>query len=281
MHASIPDPHSDVKKALQEDLGSGDISAFAIDPQTRAQAGLLCRENALLCGRDWFEESFRQVDPNCHIEWLAKEGEALQADQLVCRIDGPARALLSAERTAMNFLQTLSGTATTTRKFVELIEGTGCRLLDTRKTIPGLRLAQKYAVRCGGGLNHRIGLYDAFLLKENHLVAAGGIGPAVEAARALDAEKLLEVEVENLDELRQALAAGVDRILLDNFSLPQLREAVQIVDSRIELEASGDITEANIRAVAETGVDFISIGALTKHLRAIDFSLRFEPFSPR
>ena len=276
MHTPPPSLHSDVKKALQEDIGSGDISAFAIAPQARAQAVLLCRESALLCGRDWLEESFRQVDTDCRIEWLVDEGDPLQADQPVCHIEGPARALLSAERTAMNFLQTLSGTATATRKLVEQIEDTGCRLLDTRKTIPGLRLAQKYAVCCGGGLNHRIGLYDAFLLKENHLMAAGGIVPAVRAARALDAEKLLEVEVENMEELHQALAAGVDRILLDNFSLPQLREAVRIVDGAIELEASGDITEANIRAVAETGVDYISIGALTKHLRAVDFSLRFE-----
>ncbi len=268
--------HSDVKKALDEDLGSGDISAFAIAPQARSRAELLCREDALLCGCDWFDESFRQIDADCRIQWLAQEGDSLRPGQVVCRISGPARALLSAERTALNFLQTLSGTATTTRRFVERIEGTGCRLLDTRKTLPGLRLAQKYAVRCGGGLNHRIGLYDAFLLKENHLVAAGGIAPAVRTARALDAKKLLEVEVENLEELHQAREAGVDRILLDNFSLPQLREAVRIVDGAIELEASGNITEANIRAVAETGVDYISIGALTKHLRAIDFSMRFE-----
>jgi nicotinate-nucleotide pyrophosphorylase (carboxylating) len=265
-----------VKKALEEDIGSGDISSFSIAENTRASARLISRETALLCGREWFDEAFRQVDPSTRIEWLTDEATEIVEDQVLCRIEGPARALLSAERSAMNLLQTLSGTATTTRRFVSLIEGTGCRLLDTRKTIPGLRLAQKYAVRCGGGVNHRIGLFDAFLLKENHLIAAGGIAAAVRAARDIDPDRLLEVEVESLDELEQARDAGVDRILLDNFPLPQLREAVALIDHAIELEASGDITESNIRAVAETGVDYISIGALTKHLRAIDFSIRFE-----
>ncbi len=269
-----------VKKALQEDIGDGDISSFAIAENATARARLVCREAALLCGREWFDETFRQVDASIRIEWLAEEGAPVEADQIVCRIEGPARALLSAERTAMNLLQTLSGTATATRHYLSLIEGTGCRLLDTRKTIPGLRLAQKYAVACGGGVNHRIGLFDAFLLKENHLIAAGGIAPAVARARAIDPEKLLEVEVESLDELVEARDAGVDRILLDNFSLQQMREAVALIDGRIPLEASGDITEANIREVAETGVDFISIGALTKHLRAIDFSMRFELPTP-
>lgn len=265
-----------VKKALEEDLGSGDISSFAIDENTPASARLISRESALLCGCPWFDEAFAQVDPATRVTWLAEEGAAIGPNQLLCRIEGSARALLSAERTAMNFLQTLSGTASTTRRFADLIDGTGCRLLDTRKTIPGLRLAQKYAVLCGGGVNHRIGLFDAFLLKENHLIAAGGIAPAVARARALDPGKLLEVEVENLDELIQARDARVDRILLDNFSIGELREAVRLIDGVIELEASGDITENTIRAVAESGVDFISIGALTKHLRAIDFSMRFE-----
>jgi len=265
-----------VKKTLEEDIGNGDISSFSIAEDTPASARLISRETALLCGREWFDEAFHQVDPSTRVEWLVDEASEISEDQVLCRIEGSARALLSAERSAMNLLQTLSGTATTTRRFVKLIEGTGCRLLDTRKTIPGLRLAQKYAVCCGGGVNHRIGLFDAFLLKENHLIAAGGIAAAVKAARAIDPDKLLEVEVESLDELRQARDAGVDRILLDNFSLPQLREAVALIDHAIELEASGDITESNIRAVAETGVDFISIGALTKHLRAIDFSMRFE-----
>ncbi len=265
-----------VKNALHEDLGSGDISSFSIDENRPASARLISRESALLCGCPWFDEAFAQVDASTRVNWLAEEGAPIGPDQVLCRIEGPARALLSAERTAMNFLQTLSGTATTTRRFADLIDGTGCRLLDTRKTIPGLRLAQKYAVRCGGGVNHRIGLFDAFLLKENHLIAAGGIAPAVERARALDPGKLLEVEVESLDELIQARDAGVDRILLDNFSIGDLREAVRLIDGAIELEASGDITERNIRAVAETGVDFISIGALTKHLHAIDFSMRFE-----
>ncbi len=269
-----------VKNALKEDIGDGDISSFSISVNTRSRARLVSRETALLCGRAWFDETFRQVDPSARIEWLVEEGSPIEPDQVLCRIEGPARALLSAERTAMNFLQTLSGTATTTRHYVALIEGTGCRLLDTRKTIPGLRLAQKYAVACGGGVNHRIGLFDAFLLKENHLIAAGGIAPAVARARSIDPEKLLEVEVESLDELIQARDAGVDRILLDNFSLQQMRKAVALIDGRIELEASGDITEANIRKVAETGVDFISIGALTKHLRAIDYSMRFELPTP-
>ena len=269
-----------VKKALREDIGDGDISSFSIDEGSSARASLISREQAVLCGRAWFDEAFRQVDDTMTIEWLAAEGSIIEPDQRLCRIDGPARALLSAERTAMNFLQTLSGTATTTRRFVSLIEGTGCHLLDTRKTIPGLRLAQKYAVRCGGGLNHRIGLFDAFLLKENHLMAAGGIARAVARARALDPNRLLEVEVETMEELRQARDAGVDRILLDNFSLDRLREAVALIDGAIELEASGNITESNIRAMAETGVDYISIGALTKHLRAVDFSLRFEASIP-
>lgn len=272
---------SSVEIALNEDLGSGDISAFAIAGNALAQAHLLCREEAVLCGQAWFDESFRLIDPTVQVEWQCREGDKLTTDQILCRIEGPARALLSAERTAMNFLQTLSGTATATRHHVDLIEGTGCRLLDTRKTLPGLRLAQKYAVRCGGGMNHRVGLYDAFLLKENHLLAAGGIVPAVKAARRIDPRKLLEVEVENLDELRQALDAGVDRILLDNFSLADLRRAVERVNGEIELEASGDITETNIRAVAETGVDFISMGALTKHLRAIDFSMRIDTITAR
>ncbi len=269
-----------VKKALREDIGDGDISSFSIDEGSSARASLISREQAVLCGRAWFDEAFRQVDDTTNIEWLAEEGAIIEPDQRLCHIDGPAQALLSAERTAMNFLQTLSGTATTTRRFVSLIEGTGCQLLDTRKTIPGLRLAQKYAVRCGGGINHRIGLFDAFLLKENHLMAAGGIARAVERARALDPDKLLEVEVETMEELRQARDAGVDRILLDNFSLDRLREAVALIGGAIELEASGNISESNIRAVAETGVDYISIGALTKHLRAVDFSLRFEPSIP-
>lgn len=266
---------SSIQQALEEDLGTGDLTAQLIPADKSLQVRLICRERAILCGCEWFEQAFKQLDPTAEISWQATDGDALHGEQTVCEISGNARALLSAERTALNFLQTLSATATSTHHYQELISNTGCRILDTRKTIPGMRLAQKYAVRCGGGLNHRIGLFDAYLLKENHLAAAGSIKTAVEQARRLNPEVLVEVEVEDLDQLEQAIAAQVDRALLDNFSLDKLRQAVEINEGRIELEASGNINEQTIRQVAETGVDFISIGALTKHVRAIDFSLRF------
>lgn len=266
---------SDVTRALEEDLGQGDITALLIDESAQLKVRLLCREQAVLCGSEWFNDVFLRLDRNTDIQWRAKDGDHLQQDQIVCEVTGNARALLSAERSAINFLQTLSGTATVTNHYQNLINSTRCKILDTRKTIPGLRYAQKYAVSCGGGLNHRIGLFDAFLLKENHLAAAGGIRQAVARAREIKANALLEVEVENLEQLQQAIDAQVDRVLLDNFSEDLLREAVALNQQNVELEASGNITDQNILKVAQTGIDFISIGALTKHLRAIDFSLRF------
>ena len=264
-----------IRIALEEDLGNGDITASLIPEDKQLQVRLLCREAAVLCGTAWFDEAFLQLDSSIKIEWSANDGDAISADQVLCKLGGNARALLSGERTALNFLQTLSATATVSRHYASLVQHTRCRILDTRKTIPGLRLAQKYAVSCGGGENHRIGLFDAFLLKENHLAAAGSISEAVKAARHEKNTALVEVEVENLEQLNEAIEAGADRVLLDNFSLPQMREAVSLTEGRLQLEASGNITDQTIVEIAETGIDFISIGALTKHVRAIDFSLRF------
>ncbi|NNE64031.1 MAG: carboxylating nicotinate-nucleotide diphosphorylase [Gammaproteobacteria bacterium] len=265
----------DVKHALAEDIGDGDISAQLIDASRQLHTRLVVREDATLCGVAWVEETFRQCDESIAIEWFADDGDFVTADTVVCNISGPARPLLSAERTALNFLQTLSATATITKHYADLIRHTRCRVLDTRKTIPHLRLAQKYAVKCGGGLNHRIGLFDAFLVKENHLAACGSIATAVERARKLKPGVLLEVEVESLEEYRQAIDAQVDRVLLDNFSIEETRQAVEINHGSVQLEASGNITDQSLIAIAETGVDFISIGAITKHIRAIDFSLRY------
>jgi len=262
--------------ALDEDVGSGDISAELIDASARLETELLVREDAVLCGCLWFDEVFRQCDDSIDIDWRAKDGESIAGGDVVARISGPARPILTAERSALNFLQTLSATATATRRYADIIEGTGCRILDTRKTIPQLRHAQKYAVVCGGGTNHRIGLFDAYLIKENHLAACGGIAEAAARARQLHPDRLLEIEVETLDQLRQAIEAGADRVLLDNFSIEQMREAVALNAHRLELEASGNIDTGNLREVAETGVDFASSGALTKHVRAIDFSLRYR-----
>lgn len=270
---------STVTTALAEDVGGGDLTAQLIPVDRNSRATVITREPAVLCGRAWFDEVFRQIDRNVRISWSAKDGDRVRADQVLCALEGPSRALLTGERTALNFLQSLSGTATVTRQYVDAISGTQCRILDTRKTIPGLRLAQKYAVRCGGGTNHRIGLFDAILVKENHIAAAGSIAAAVGEARRVDSKVMLEVEVENFDELQQALDAGVDRILLDNFSLDDMRRAVQATrqhrNPKIELEASGNMSLETLRPVAETGVDFISVGGLTKHLRAIDLSMRF------
>ena len=265
-----------VANALDEDVGSGDISAELIDEATQLQTELLVRENAVLCGRPWFDEVFRQCDASIQLNWLAEDGDNVSANQVVCEISGNARGLLTAERSALNFLQTLSATATETHRYVRLVADTGCRILDTRKTIPQLRHAQKYAVLCGGGHNHRIGLFDAYLIKENHLAACGSISAAAARARSSHPDKLLEVEVESLEQLVKAIDAGVDRVLLDNFSLAETREAVALAGNRVELEASGNIDEQSLVAVASTGVDFISIGALTKHIRAIDFSLRYR-----
>ena len=265
----------DVKSALTEDVGSGDISAMLIDASETLEMQLLVREDAILCGTAWFREAFTQCDSSIQINWSASDGERITSDSTLCNISGPARAMLTAERTALNFLQTLSGTATVTNHYVDCIEHTNCRILDTRKTIPHLRRAQKYAVLCGGGMNHRIGLYDAYLIKENHLAASGSIRAAVESGRKAQPDCFLEVEVEDLNQLQQAIDAGADRVLLDNFSIEAMKQAVELSDNQIELEASGNITDETLLQIAETGVDFISIGALTKHLRAIDFSLRF------
>jgi nicotinate-nucleotide pyrophosphorylase (carboxylating) len=265
----------DVELALQEDIGSGDISALLIDEGKLLTTRLLVREDAVLCGTAWFEQAFKQCDERIQLDWQAQDGDRVSADSILCQISGPARAILTAERTALNFLQTLSGTATTTRFYVDKINQTSCRILDTRKTIPHLRLAQKYAVTCGGGMNHRIGLFDAYLIKENHLAACGSIQKAVERGRAFQPDRLLEVEVETLEQLQQAIDAKVDRALIDNFSIVEMKQAVKMTANRIQLEASGNITDESLLSIANTGVDFISIGALTKHLRAVDFSLRF------
>ena len=262
--------------ALDEDVGSGDISGSLIDAEARLETELLLREDAVLCGCQWFDEVFRQCDERIDIHWLAGDGDSVPANSVVCEVSGPARGLLMAERSALNFLQTLSGTATLTRSYTDQIKHSNCRILDTRKTIPQLRIAQKYAVLCGGGSNHRIGLFDAYLIKENHLAAGGGIAKTVARARELHPEKLLEVEVENLTQLQQAIDVGVDRALLDNFSVEDMANAVELNQKRIELEASGNVELEQLVEIAATGVNFISIGALTKHLRAIDFSLRYR-----
>ncbi len=267
-----------VRDALAEDIGSGDLTARLIPENTQASAELITREDAVLCGLAWFDEVFRQLDPAIHTDWRARDGEAIRAGQLLCRLTGPARAILSGERSALNFLQTLSGTATATRRYVDAVRGMKTAILDTRKTLPGLRRAQKFAVACGGGQNHRLGLYDAILIKENHIAAAGSVTAALVQARAtVAADVPVEVEVENLAQLREAIAAGANHLLLDNFDLAGLRDAVQAADGRAVLETSGGVTLDNIRTIAETGVDFISVGALTKHVRAVDLSLRFLP----
>lgn len=262
--------------ALAEDLGAGDLTADLIDTGARSEAGILCREPAVICGRPWVDEVFRQIDAAVTLEWQVQDGQQVDAGTLLCRLAGRSRSLLSGERTALNFLQTLSATATVTRRYADALAGTVTRVLDTRKTLPGLRLAQKYAVRCGGGHNHRLGLYDAILIKENHILAAGSISAAVARARALHPGVRLEVEVENLDELGQALGSGPDIVMLDNFSLADMAEAVRRVAGRVPLEVSGNVDIDGIRAIAATGVDYISVGALTKHVRAVDLSMRFS-----
>ena len=263
-------------RALQEDVATGDITARLIAEKAQASARIITREDGVLCGKAFVNETFQQVDSSCQLTWQASDGDAIAADSLLCRITGPARALLTAERTALNFLQLLSGTASTAAHYAARVAHTRVTLLDTRKTIPGLRLAQKYAVTCGGCDNHRIGLFDAFLIKENHIAAAGGISAAVLAARQIAPDKPVEVEVENADELKQALDAGADRIMLDNFSVPDLKAAVAYTNGRAQLEASGNVTDETLVSIAETGVDLISIGALTKHVTALDLSMRME-----
>ncbi len=265
-----------VANAVEEDCGSGDLTAGLIPANKKGHATVITREPAVLCGIAWFERCFRTFDPNVAITWQAKDGETVNANQTLCDIRGNARALLSAERPALNFLQTLSATATLTRKYVDAIAGTRAAILDTRKTIPGLRLAQKYAVKTGGGTNHRIGLYDGILIKENHIAAAGGIAPALKQAFALAAKNVtVQIEVENLAQLELALSGGAQLILLDNFTPAVISEAVKLSANRAQLEASGGITLANVRNYAETGVDRISIGALTKDIKAVDLSMRF------
>lgn len=266
-----------VSIALKEDVGSGDLTAGLVPAASLTTAGIMVREPAVLCGLDWATEAFRQTDPSIHIEWMAADGDRLSAGDSVCRLEGHARTLLTAERVALNFLQTLSATATRAQHYVDAVAGTGVRILDTRKTIPGLRLAQKYAVTCGGASNHRIGLFDAILIKENHIEAAGSISAALRAAHEL-AEVEVEIEVESLEQLSEALDAGARRVLLDNFSLEQLVAAVRANAGRARLEASGGIDLSSVRAIAETGVDDISVGELTKDVQAVDLSMRFSGF---
>ena len=265
-----------VTRALLEDVGTGDLTASLIDSSALASATIMTREAGILCGMRFASEAFRQTDPACQLDWRLEDGDSLSAGDELCRIQGPARALLTAERTALNFIQLLSGTATTASRYAARVAHTRVKLLDTRKTLPGLRLAQKYAVACGGCHNHRIGLFDAFLIKENHIAAAGSISAAISTARRAATGKLIEVEVETAEELHQALDAGADRIMLDNFSLEQLCEAVKAARGRAELEASGNVTDETLVSIAETGVDLISIGALTKHVRALDLSMRLD-----
>ena len=269
-----------VATALAEDVGDGDLTALLVDSDAVVGATIIARESLHLAGQPWVDEVFAQLDNKIVVDWYVGDGQTAEADDVICKLVGPARALLTGERTALNFLQTLSSTATITASYVKAVEGSGARILDTRKTLPGLRLAQKYAVACGGGMNHRIGLFDAILIKENHIKSAGSIAAALQRARDLDVEVLIEVEVESHDELLEALNAGATRILLDNFAIEELRRAVETNQSygyvAAELEASGNITLESIRAIAETGVDYISTGALTKNVAAIDLSMLFR-----
>lgn len=264
-----------VALALAEDIGSGDVTASLIDADTFSEARIISREKAILCGVAWADETFRQVDKRIIIDWHHGDGDQVGADAVLCTLRGPARGMLTAERVALNFVQTLSATATATHAYVELVKHTHCKILDTRKTLPGLRTAQKYAVLCGGGANHRIGLYDRVLIKENHIMAAGSIAAAVEKARQLHPGIKVEVETETLDEFQQASAAQADIIMLDEFAPDVMREAVKLNNGRIPLEASGGVNKQTVAGIAETGVDYISIGEITKHIRAVDLSMRF------
>jgi nicotinate-nucleotide pyrophosphorylase (carboxylating) len=266
-----------VELALNEDIGNGDITASLIDSVQESRAEIITREKAIICGQEWVNSVFNRIDPTCTINWLVKEGEQVNPNQSIVTIEGRARALLTAERTALNYLQTLSAVATKTHHYVEAIKGYSCSIVDTRKTIPGLRLAQKYAVRVGGGVNHRIGLYDAFLIKENHILAAGSITAAfIKAKQLAQASQWIEVEVETLNELEEALKAGVKMILLDNMPIETITQAVALARGQATLEISGGVTNENVRTYAATGVQRISIGTLTKDIKAIDFSMRFK-----
>ena len=266
---------ANVTAALNEDIGSGDLTAQLIPATRQAEATLLCRDAAVVCGRPWVDRCFELLDPTIRIEWLVEEGAEVAPDTLLARLHGPARALLTGERTALNFLQTLSATATRSRQFTDLVRDYPVQLLDTRKTLPGLRLAQKYAVRCGGCHNHRLGLYDAFLIKENHIASLGSITAVITQARGIAANRKVEIEVESLAQLQEAIDAGADIVMLDNFNLEQMHQAVQLTAGRLKLEASGGMTAEQLRAVAATGVDYISLGTLTKDIKAIDLSMRF------
>ncbi len=277
-HELPRDLPAQVARALEEDIGSGDLTAALVPADRGARATVVTRESAVLCGRPWFDATFLELSRDVRIDWQAEEGASVAPGEVLCRLAGPARALLTGERTALNFLQTLSATATAARRFVEAVAGTGCQILDTRKTLPGLRTAQKYATRVAGARNHRTGLFDAVLIKENHIAASGSVTAAIRAARAL-AKVTLEVEVEDLAQLAEALAARPEMVLLDDFSLEDLRAAVALNRAHgrpVKLEASGGIQLDNVRAIALTGVDFISVGSITKHVRAIDLSMRFE-----
>lgn len=265
-----------VRAALAEDVGNGDLTAALIPVGTQATASIISREQAIICGCAWVEQCFKQLDPTIQLTWLVKEGDRVEANQALVNIQGDARAMLSAERPALNFLQTLSAVSTHTRRYVDAIAGLPTQILDTRKTLPGLRLAQKYAVLTGGGANQRLALYDGILIKENHIAAAGSIAAVLAAAFAMGSTSNIQIEVENLDELQQALSAGATSILLDNFTLEDLRQAVAINQKRALLEASGNVDLTTVRAIAETGVDRISIGALTKHIQAVDLSMRIQ-----
>ncbi|MFT7185746.1 MAG: nicotinate-nucleotide pyrophosphorylase (carboxylating) [Pseudohongiellaceae bacterium] len=265
-----------VEIALDEDIGSGDISAQLIPADKIAQAKVITREKAVLCGSDWVNAVFNKISPKLQITWAFNDGDIVQANETLFSLEGPARAILTGERSALNFLQTLSGTATTSQRYASLVAHTNVKLLDTRKTLPGLRIAQKYAVKCGGCHNHRIGLYDAFLIKENHIMACGSIKKAIATARLISSSKPVEVEVESMNELEQALSAKADIIMLDNFSVELLNEAISLTAGRAKLEASGGITDGTLVPIAETGVDYISIGALTKDCQSIDLSMRIN-----
>ena len=264
-----------VRDALNEDIGSGDITAQLVAADTQYVAKVITREPAIICGVDWVNETFAQLDNAVTINWSVSDGDRVEAEQTLFTLSGSARSILTGERTALNFLQLLSGTATLCDRYAQLTAHTSTKLLDTRKTIPGLRTAQKYAVTCGGCFNHRVGLYDAYLIKENHIAACGSINAAITTAKTNHPDKPVEVEVENLDELQQALAAQADIVMLDNFSIEDLEQAVAITQGRVKLEASGNVSETTLAGLAATGVDYISIGALTKHVTAIDLSMRF------
>ncbi|UQB41439.1 carboxylating nicotinate-nucleotide diphosphorylase [Thiomicrospira microaerophila] len=276
MNHYFADLIQNVRQGLAEDLGEADLTAELIPIETQAQASVIVREDAIVCGQPWFNEVFRQLDPSVRINWTCQDGDPVKANQPLCEIEGAARSILTAERTALNFLQTLSATATSTAQYVAALASSKTQLLDTRKTLPGLRLAQKYAVKCGGGHNHRFGLYDAILIKENHIIACGGLSKAVQRAKQQNPNVNVEVETENLNELKQALNAKADIIMLDNFNIDMIKQAVQINQGQAKLEVSGNVELDQLAILGTTGVDFISTGAITKHIKAIDLSMRFK-----